>query len=47
MFQIVTVVPLAAFGIVFGKFLANLGDETSYTSLVMSIFNTISSITGN
>lgn len=44
--QIVTVVPLCSFGMVFGGFLANLGDEATGTALANGIFNTVLSFTG-
>ncbi|KAF2894569.1 hypothetical protein ILUMI_11604 [Ignelater luminosus] len=46
LFQTVTVVPMAAFGIVFGPFLASIGDETSGTTIVNGMFNTILCFTG-
>lgn len=36
-----TVGPLAAFGIIYGKFLASLGDESGNTTIVSCIFNTV------
>lgn len=38
---------MAAFGIVYGPFLASVGDETSGTTIVNGIFNTILCFTGN
>lgn len=38
---------MSAFGIIFGKFLASLGDEIGGTTLVNGLFNTVLSATGN
>ncbi|KAF5303573.1 hypothetical protein FQR65_LT08174 [Abscondita terminalis] len=40
------IVPASVFGIVFGPFLASVGDETSGVSIVCSIFNTVFCFTG-
>ncbi|CAG9764127.1 unnamed protein product [Ceutorhynchus assimilis] len=42
----VTIVPLAAFGLIYGDFLRNLGDETTGTAMSNGLFNTINSFTG-
>ena len=38
---------MSAFGIVFGEFMASLGDEIGGTTLVNGLFNTVLSATGN
>ncbi|KAK4887868.1 hypothetical protein RN001_004139 [Aquatica leii] len=40
------VVPASVFGIVFGPFLASVGDETNGVSIIYAIFNTVFSFTG-
>ncbi|XP_050297253.1 uncharacterized protein LOC126736765 [Anthonomus grandis grandis] len=42
----VTIIPMAAFGIVYGPFLRQIGDETTGTTMSTSMFNTINSFTG-
>lgn len=37
---------MAAFGIVFGKFLASVGDETSGTTIINGLFNTVLNFSG-
>nr|CAH7734627.1 unnamed protein product [Callosobruchus chinensis] len=44
--NLVTLVPLAAFGLVFGNFLASVGDETAGTTLSNGAYNTVQSFTG-
>nr|CAH7734628.1 unnamed protein product [Callosobruchus chinensis] len=43
--NLVTLVPLAAFGLVFGNFLASVGDETAGTTLSNGAYNTVQSFT--
>lgn len=40
------IVPTGVFGIVYGPFLASIGDETSATAIVNSVFNTVLCFTG-
>ncbi|RZC33015.1 MFS 1 domain containing protein [Asbolus verrucosus] len=42
----VTLIPMTCFGLIFGKFLASIGDETTGTTLANGIFNTCFNITG-
>ncbi|KAG5891487.1 hypothetical protein JTB14_004945 [Gonioctena quinquepunctata] len=44
--QIVSIVPLTGFGLLYGKFLASIGDETTGTTLSNATFNTVQSFTG-
>lgn len=37
---------MAAFGLVFGNFLASVGDETSGTTIINGLFNTVFNFTG-
>lgn len=37
---------MAAFGLVFGKFLASVGDETSGTTIINGLFNTVLNFSG-
>lgn len=37
---------MAAFGLVFGKFLASVGDETSGTTIINGLFNTVLNFAG-
>ncbi|XP_060528670.1 monocarboxylate transporter 7-like isoform X2 [Cylas formicarius] len=43
---VVTIIPMAAFGLIFGNFLSSVGDETTGTTLANGIFNTVSSFMG-
>ncbi|KAB0798757.1 hypothetical protein PPYR_06637 [Photinus pyralis] len=40
------IVPTGVFGVVYGPFLATIGDETSGTAIVNSVFNTVLCFTG-
>ncbi|XP_063920633.1 monocarboxylate transporter 7-like [Zophobas morio] len=42
----VTIIPMSSFGLIFGGFLASIGDETTGTTLANGIFNTCFNITG-
>ncbi|XP_022901443.2 monocarboxylate transporter 1 [Onthophagus taurus] len=42
----VTIVPTTVFGMVYGEFLAGLGDETGATTLINGVFNTVLCFTG-
>ncbi|XP_044255843.1 monocarboxylate transporter 3 [Tribolium madens] len=42
----VTIIPMSSFGLIFGRFLAKIGDETTGTTLANGIFNTCFNITG-
>ncbi|KAJ8971340.1 hypothetical protein NQ314_000753 [Rhamnusium bicolor] len=44
--NLVTIVPTAAFGLLYGNFLASVGDETTGIALTNGIFNTVQSFTG-
>ncbi|XP_074036859.1 monocarboxylate transporter 7 isoform X2 [Leptinotarsa decemlineata] len=44
--HLVTIVPLAAFGLLYGQFLSSIGDETTGTTLSNGAFNTVQSFTG-
>lgn len=37
---------MAAFGLVFGKFLASVGDETSGTTIINGMFGTVLNFSG-
>ncbi|KAJ8925760.1 hypothetical protein NQ315_009608 [Exocentrus adspersus] len=44
--SLVSIVPQTSFGLIFGKFLASIGDETTGTTIVNGVFNTVQSFTG-
>ncbi|KAJ8960275.1 hypothetical protein NQ318_004000 [Aromia moschata] len=44
--RVVTNVPAVAFGLIYGNFLASVGDETTGTALTNGVFNTVQSFTG-
>ncbi|XP_060535806.1 monocarboxylate transporter 7-like isoform X2 [Cylas formicarius] len=46
MLFVTTLIPMAAFGLVFGDFLKSVGDETTGTTLANGFFNTVSSFMG-
>ncbi|ENN72030.1 hypothetical protein YQE_11319, partial [Dendroctonus ponderosae] len=42
----VTILPISAFGLIYGEFLRNLGDETTGITVSNGVFNIVSSFTG-